>query len=149
MANETEPMQYAARAVSAVAMPEAYYRAPIMLRPMDHIFIRDFRLQTLIGFHRRERVVPQTIRLDLEIGIANAAVFTSDKVADCIDYDKVTARIREVASEHVNLVETLAERVARLLLDEFGAAWAKVSIAKLGILKDVGLVGVSVERRRT
>jgi len=62
---------------------------------MDHIFIRDFRLQTLIGFHRRERVVPQTIRLDLEIGIANAAVFASDRVADCIDYDKVTARIRE------------------------------------------------------
>jgi dihydroneopterin aldolase len=91
--------------------------------------------------------VPQTIRLDLEIGIANAAVFTSDKVAECIDYDKVTARVREVASEHVNLVETLAERVARLLLDEFGAAWAKVSIAKLGILKDVGLVGVTVERR--
>jgi 7,8-dihydroneopterin aldolase/epimerase/oxygenase len=117
---------------------------------MDHIFIRDFRLQTLIGFHRRERVVPQTIRLDVEIGIANAAVFSSDKVAaDCIDYDKVTARIREVASEHVNLVETLAERVARLLLDEFGAASAKVSIAKLGILKDVGLVGVTVERRRT
>jgi len=91
--------------------------------------------------------VPQTIRLDLEIGIGNAAVFTSDKVADCIDYDKVTARIREVGSEHVNLVETLAERVARLLLDEFGAAWVKVSIAKLGVLKDVGLVGVSVERR--
>src|SRR3954469_11222800 len=114
---------------------------------MDHIFIRDFRLQTLIGFHRRERGLPQTIRPDLEFGIANAAVFTSDKVADCIDYDKVTARIREVSSEHVNLVETLAERVARLLLDEFGAAWAKVSIAKLGVLKDVGLVGVTVERR--
>ena len=56
-------------------------------------------------------------------------------------------RIRELASEHVNLVETLAERVARMVLDEFGAAWVKVSIAKLGILKDVGLVGVSVERK--
>src|SRR3954453_20883821 len=115
---------------------------------MDHIFIRDFRLQTLIGFHRRERIVPQTIRLDLEIGIGNAAVFTSDKVAECIDYDKVTARIREVTSDHVNLVETLAERVARLLLDEFGAAWAKVSIAKVGILNTLGLVGVAIERRR-
>jgi dihydroneopterin aldolase len=116
---------------------------------MDHIFVRDFRLQTLIGFHRRERVVPQTIRIDLEIGIANSAVFTSDKVADCIDYDKVTARIREVATQHVNLVETLAERIARLVVDEFGAAWVKVSIAKLGILEDAGLVGVSVERRRS
>src|SRR4026207_2085720 len=101
---------------------------------MDHIFIRDFRLQTLIGFHRRERVVPQTIRPDGEIGIANAAVFTSDKVADCIDYDKVTVRIREVSSEHVNLVETLAARVARLVLDEFGAAWAKRSTTTLATL---------------
>ena len=116
---------------------------------MDHIFVRDLRLQTLIGFHRRERIVPQTIRLDLEIGIANTAVFKSDKVADCIDYDKVTARIREVASAHVSLVETLAERVAALVLEEFGAAWVKVSIAKLGILKDAGLVGVTVERRAT
>ena len=116
---------------------------------MDHIFIRDFRLQTLIGFHRRERIVPQTVRFDLEIGIANTAVFASDKVADCIDYDRVTTRIREVATDHVNLVETLAERVARLVLEEFGAAWVKVSIAKLGILKDVGLVGVTIERGRT
>jgi 7,8-dihydroneopterin aldolase/epimerase/oxygenase len=116
---------------------------------MDHIFIRDFRLQTLIGFHRRERVVPQTIRLDLEIGIANTAVFKSDKVADCMDYDKMTTRIKEVASQHVNLVETLADKVARLLLEEFGAAWVKVSIAKLGILKDVGVVGVTVERGRS
>jgi dihydroneopterin aldolase len=119
-----------------------------MPRSVDHIFIRDFRLQTLIGFHRRERVVPQTIRLDLEIGIANAAVFKSDKVADCIDYDKVTTRIREVASQHVNLVETLADRIAGLVLEEFGAAWVKVSIAKLGILRDVALVGVTVERGR-
>ena len=116
---------------------------------MDHIFVRDFRLQTLIGFHRRERVAPQTIRVDLEIGIANTAVFESDKVADCIDYDRVTTRIREVAAGHVNLVETLAERVARMVLEEFGAGWVKVSIAKLGILKDVGLVGVTVERRRS
>ncbi|HVL34551.1 MAG TPA: dihydroneopterin aldolase [Burkholderiales bacterium] len=116
---------------------------------MDHIFVRDLRLQTLIGFHRRERVVPQTVRIDLEIGIANRAVFESDRVADCIDYDKVTARIREISSEHVNLVETLADRIARLVLEEFGAAWVKVSIAKLGILKDAGLVGVTVERRRS
>jgi dihydroneopterin aldolase len=119
---------------------------PIFIR--DHIFIRDFRLQTLIGFHRRERVVPQTIRLDLEIGIANAAVFSSDKVADCIDYDKVTTRIRELATQHVNLVETLADRVARMVLEEFDAASVKVSIAKLGIMKDVSLVGVTIERRR-
>ena len=115
---------------------------------MDAILLRDLRVETLIGIHKRERHVVQTLSIDLDIGIPGTAVFSSDKVADCIDYDKVTTRIRELAGEHVNLVETLAERVARLVLEEFGAAWVKVSIAKLGILKDVGLVGVTLERRR-
>jgi dihydroneopterin aldolase len=116
---------------------------------MDHIFIRDLRVETLIGFHKRERHAPQTLRLDLEIGIANVAVFSSDKVADCIDYDKAATRIRQIAAdERYNLVEALAERVAGILLEEFGAAWVKVSVAKLGILKNTGLVGVVVERNR-
>ena len=116
---------------------------------MDHIFIRDLRVETLIGFHRRERHAPQTLRIDIEIGISNTAVFASDKVADCVDYDKAATRIRELAStERYNLVETLADRIARVLLDEFGAASAKVSVAKLGILKNAGLVGVQVERHR-
>jgi dihydroneopterin aldolase len=116
---------------------------------MDHIFIRDLRVETLIGFHKRERHAPQTLRLDLEIGIANAAVFSSDKVADCMDYDKAASRIRQIAAEEqYNLVEALAERIARVVLEEFGAAWIKVSVAKLGILKNAGLVGVSIERKR-
>src|SRR5215212_7515262 len=116
---------------------------------MDHIFIRDFRIETLIGFHKRERIVPQTLRLDLEIGIANTAVFESDKVADCVDYEKVTIRIRElVEGTRFNLVETLVERIARIVLDEFGAASVKVSAAKLGILRNTGLVGVQIERVR-
>ena len=116
---------------------------------MDHIFIRDFRIETLIGCHKRERIVPQTLRIDLEIGIADIAVFQSDKVADCIDYEHVSIRIRElVAGTHFNLVETLVERIAGIVLDEFGAASVKVSAAKLGILKNTGLVGVQIERKR-
>lgn len=116
---------------------------------MDCIFIRDLRVDALIGFHRRERFAPQTLSFDLEIGIANTAVFASDKVADCIDYDKVAMRVREIATgKHYNLVEALADRVAAALLQEFGAAWAKVSVVKLGILQDAGRVGVCIERRR-
>jgi dihydroneopterin aldolase len=116
---------------------------------MDCIFIRDLRVDALIGFHRRERFAPQTLSFDLEIGIANTSVFASDKVADCIDYDKVATRVREIATgKHYNLVEALADRVAAAILEEFGAASAKVSVAKLGILKDAGRVGVSIERRR-
>ena len=117
---------------------------------MDCIFIRDLRFEALIGFHKRERVVPQTLSVDLEIGIANDAVFKSDKVADCIDYDKVATRVREIAKErHHNLVETLADRIASALLEEFGAAGVKVSVVKLGILKDAGRVGVAIERKKT
>lgn len=116
---------------------------------MDFIFIRELRLETLVGFHKRELVVPQTIQLDLEIGIADAKVFASDKVADCIDYDRVTTRIRELlAKQRYNLVEALADRVARMVLEEFGASRVKVSVAKLGVLKNAGLVGVTVERSR-
>ena len=116
---------------------------------MDHIFIRDLRIDARVGFHKRERHAAQTLRLDLEIGIANDAVFASDRVADCIDYDSVVAGIRALLGEgHFNLVETIADRVARLLLDEFGAAFARVSVAKLGVMKNAGLVGVTVERRR-
>lgn len=116
---------------------------------MDHIYIRDLRIETLIGFHKRERLVPQKVRFDLEIGIADAAVFESDRVADCIDYDRVAARVRELATaEHFNLVEALAERVARVVLAEFHAAWIRVSVAKLGVLQDAGQVGVTIERRR-
>jgi len=116
---------------------------------MDHIFIRDLRLDARVGFHKRERHAAQTLRLDLEIGIANDAVFTSDRVADCIDYDTVVERVRALLGEqHFNLVETIADRIARLLIDELGAGFARVSVAKLGLMKGAGLVGVSVERRR-
>jgi dihydroneopterin aldolase len=116
---------------------------------MDFIFLRDLRVDALIGFHKRERYAPQTLTFDLEIGIANEAVFTSDRVADCIDYDKVASRVREIATgHHYNLVEALADRVARAILEEFEAASVKVSVAKLGVLRGAGLVGVQIERRR-
>jgi len=116
---------------------------------MDCIVIRDLRVDALIGFHKRERYAAQTITFDLEIGIANKAVFASDKVADCIDYDKVASRVREIATgKHYNLVEALADRVAAVILQEFGAASVKVSVAKVGVLKGAGYVGASIERRR-
>jgi len=93
--------------------------------------------------------VAQTVSVDLDIGIPGSAVFKSDKVADTIDYEQVALRIRALAaSGHFRLVETLAERIARLLLDDFGAPWVKVGAAKLGVLANAKLVGVTIERRR-
>lgn len=116
---------------------------------MDSIVFRDLRIEVLIGIHRREHHIPQTVSLDLEIGLPGEAVFASDRVADTIDYEQVALRIKALAATgHFRLVETFAERIARLLLDEFGAPWVKVNAAKIGILPNAKFVGVSIERKR-
>ena len=116
---------------------------------MDAIVIRDLRVEALIGIHKRERHVVQTLSIDLEIGIPGTAVFASDKVVDTIDYEQVTLRIKALAaSGHFRLVETFAERVASLVIADFGAPWVKVSAAKIGILPNAKFVGVSIERRK-
>jgi dihydroneopterin aldolase len=114
---------------------------------MDAILIRDLRVEALIGIHKRERYVAQTVSIDLDIGLPGTAVFKSDKVADTIDYEQVALKIKAlVASGHFRLVETLADRIARLLLEDFGAPWLKVSVAKIGILGNAKFVGVTIER---
>jgi dihydroneopterin aldolase len=114
---------------------------------MDAITMRELRVEASIGIHRRERHVRQTLSIDLEIGLPGEAVFSSDKVADTIDYELVALRIRDLAaSGHFRLVETLAERVATLLMKDLGAPWCKVSVAKLGILANAKFVGVTIER---
>lgn len=116
---------------------------------MDSILVRDLRVEVLIGIHRRERHVPQTVSIDLDIGLPGEAVFASDRVADTIDYEQVALRIKALAATgHFRLVETFADRIAKLLLDDFGAPWVKVSAAKIGILPNARMVGVSIERRR-
>jgi dihydroneopterin aldolase len=114
---------------------------------MDIIAIRDLRVDVLIGIHKRERFVPQSVSVDLDIGIPGTKVFSTDKVADTIDYEQVSIRIKELgASQHFRLVETFADRIARLLLEDFKAPWVKVTASKIGILPNAKFVGVSIER---
>src|ERR1051325_1119147 len=116
---------------------------------MDAIIIRDLRVEALIGIHRRERHVMQTLSIELDIGLPGSAVFASDRVADTIDYEQVALRIRALASaQHYRLVETFADRVAGILVGEFNAPWVKVSVAKIGILPNAKFVGITIERRR-
>ena len=116
---------------------------------MDTIFIRQLRLQAWIGLYRHEKVAPQTIEIDLEIAVPGDKVFASSKVADTIDYAVVAESIRALlAKERFGLVESLAERIADLILTDFRAPRVKVSIAKLGALRDAQRVGVSIERSR-
>ena len=114
---------------------------------MDSILVRDLRVEVLIGIHRRERHVAQTVSIDLEIGIPGTTVFASDKVADTIDYEQVSIRIKELgASQHFRLVETFADRIAKLITGDFKAPWVKVTASKIGILPNAKFVGVSIQR---
>ena len=114
---------------------------------MDSILFRDLRVEVLIGIYKRERHVPQIVSIDLDIGIPGTTVFASDRVADTIDYAQVAIKIKELgASQHFRLVETFADRIAKLLIDDFKAPWVKVSAAKIGILPNAKFVGVAIER---
>jgi 7,8-dihydroneopterin aldolase/epimerase/oxygenase len=114
---------------------------------MDIIFIDDLRLATLIGIYPREKAMPQTIEMSLQIGTSTTNAGSSDHIGDTINYAAVVERLRtELSVQHFNLLEKLAEYVARLLLEDFGATWVRVSIAKLGIMQGVRRVGVVIER---
>lgn len=115
---------------------------------MDSIFIDELRVDAHVGIFPRERGTTQTLEINLSFGVPAAAA-SSDDIATTIRYDKVIERIRsELASHQFNLLEALGEHVIELLMQEFGAPWARISIAKLGIMKGVRRVGIQMERRQ-
>ena len=114
---------------------------------MDLIFIDDLRLSTRVGIYPREQALPQTIEMSLRIGHSADRAGLSDNIRDTIDYAAVVDRLhRELATRHFNLLERLADYVATLLIEDFGAVWVRVTVAKLGIMRDVRRVGVIIER---
>jgi dihydroneopterin aldolase len=118
-------------------------------RAMDTIFIRDFRLNILIGIHEWEKRVPQTIQFNIDIAIPAKEGPRTDRIAETIDYSKVVSRIEEsLRTQHFLLLERLSEHVAQLILSEFRAPWVKVSVNKIGALRNVKQLGVTIERGR-
>ena len=115
---------------------------------MDFIFIDDMLVEAHGGIFERVKAAPQTLEISLTFGVPDAAA-QNDDIEQTIRYDAVIDRIRaELAARHFNLLETLGEYVIGLLLNEFGAPWVKISIAKMGIMKGVRRVGVQIERSR-
>jgi len=114
---------------------------------MNAIFIHDLRVETKIGVYEWERHLPQTIRIDLEIGLPSARPFTSGDFADAVDYAAVVDRIKTLAANNPHpLMERFAESVAQLVLAEFGAPSVKVRVAKLAPVPGVRELGVMIER---
>lgn len=114
---------------------------------MDKVFIRGLAIDTVIGAHDWERHVRQTVVLDLELAADISAAAATDWLADAFDYQAIGDRLVEfVAGSEFQLVETLAERCAALLREEFGVSWLRLRVAKPGALPAARDVGVVIER---
>ena len=116
---------------------------------MDTIFIREFRVDAWVGIYEWEKQRPQTLELEIEIGIPGTAVGQTDDIHDTVHYGEVVQRITaELAERKFRLLEGLAEHVCAMITGEFKAPWVRLSVAKLGHIPRVRKVGVTLERRR-
>ncbi|MBB5014670.1 dihydroneopterin aldolase [Rehaibacterium terrae] len=114
---------------------------------MDVVFIEDLRIETVIGIYDWERKIRQTVAFDIEMAFDNAVPAASDAIADTLDYKAVAKRlIAFVESSHFELVETLAERCAQILREEFGVPWLRLKLSKPGAVTGSRAVGVIIER---
>ncbi len=115
----------------------------------DRIFLRGLTAECVIGFIDWERRVKQTVVVDLELPVDCARAAASDEVADTVDYKRVAKRVLAyIEASEFKLVETLAQRLAMVLLEEFALDWVRVSLNKPGAIRSSRDVGVLIERRR-
>jgi dihydroneopterin aldolase len=115
----------------------------------DRIFLRGLAAECIIGFIEWERRVKQTVVVDLELPVDCRRAAATDDVADTVDYKRVAKRVLAyIEASEFKLVETLAHRLALLLLEEFGVEWARVSLNKPGAIRNSRDVGVVIERSR-
>lgn len=117
------------------------------IKQMDIIFLEQVKVQTKLGVPSWERMVAQTIILDLEIAMPHSLACKTDSIDDTIDYGAVVTRIRKTLNDNsFKLVEALAEHICQLVLTDFGAPWVKIKVAKPAILPNLKALGVMIER---
>ncbi|HKU13872.1 MAG TPA: dihydroneopterin aldolase [Steroidobacteraceae bacterium] len=115
---------------------------------MDKIFLRSLAVECIVGIWEWERRVKQTVIIDLEMATDIRRAAASDHIDDTIDYKKVAKRLLAFVGEsQFNLVETLAEQIARVVVTEFGVSWVKVCLNKQGAIRGARDVGIEIERR--
>ncbi len=114
---------------------------------MDIVYIRDLKIETVIGVNDWEREVRQTVSLDLEMATDVQVAADTDDIADTIDYKAVAKRLIDfVEGADFQLVESIAERVSDIVLKEFGVSWVRLRVSKPGAVTGARDVGVVIER---
>ncbi len=114
---------------------------------VDKVFLHDLRVQTTIGIFDWERRIRQTIGIDLEMASDVRKAAATDEIGDALDYKKVAKRIIAfVEAAEFQLVETLAEEIAKIVTDEFSVPWVRVAVNKQGAVRGAAGVGIIIER---
>ena len=116
---------------------------------MDKIFIHALKTEAIIGIFDWERQVKQTILVDLEFSANIRKAALSDSIDDTLNYKKVAKRVLSfIEASQFHLVETMADSIAMLLLEDFGLEWVKVVLSKPGAIRSSRDVGIIIERNR-
>ncbi len=116
---------------------------------MDKIFLHALKTEAIIGIFDWERQVKQTVIIDIEISADVRKAALSDSIHDTLNYKRVAKRVLAfVEGSSFHLVETLAEHIAMLLLEEFEIPWVRISLSKPGAIRSSRDVGVTVDRDR-
>ncbi len=114
---------------------------------MDIIYLRDLRIDTVIGIYAWERRIKQTIILDIEMATDIRKAAQTDSIDDTLNYKAVAKRLIDfVGNSNFQLVETLSERVAEIVLNEFQVPWLRLQVNKQGAVRGARDVGVIIER---
>ena len=114
---------------------------------MDIVFIDDLRIETIIGIYDWEREIRQVVAIDLEMATDNTKTAATESIDDALNYKAVAKRlIQFVGESEFQLVETLAERIAEIVLNEFNVPWMKLKLSKPGAVTGSKAVGVIIER---
>lgn len=115
---------------------------------MDKIFLSALSVDCVVGIWEWERRVKQKVVIDVELAADIRKAAGTDHIDDTIDYKKVAKRLLAFVGEsQFNLVETLTERIAELIISEFAVSWVKVRVNKRGAIRGARDVGIEIERR--
>ena len=114
---------------------------------MDIVFVSDLDIDTVIGIFDWEREIRQTVRLNIEMNTDVRKAALTDRIEDALDYKAVSKRlIAFVQKSEFGLVETLAERCAEIILNEFPVQWVRLKLDKPGAVRGSRSVGILIER---
>ena len=133
--------------VQGVSGASAASSSKANIQRRHRLFVRGLVLPCRIGVHRHERDAPQRVRVSVELDIDDVPAPRLDAIDEVVSYDDVVRGVRQmVGADHINLVESLAEKILGFCLKDGRVARARVTVEKLDVFGDDTVVGVEIER---